>query len=141
MTFPRTLFTVILILAAVLPASAQESVHPVLDAWYAALFAADRERLAPLLSDDAVITLEDIGITQTREEFLDSLEEWGDSIDGAELSFRLDASEPADETRATAFVCYRFPGSTVMTHERFTFAGGKVTASAQMPAGNSCEGF
>lgn len=141
MTVIRPLLIAVMLLGCVVPASAQSGAHPVLDAWYAALFAADKARLDALLTPDANIVLEDIGITQTKAEFLGSLEEWADAIDGADLSWRLDVGDQAGASTATALVCYRFADNEVMTREHFIFAGGQVRTSTQVPAGNSCEGF
>ena len=79
-----------------------ETKTPVLDKWYPALFSADAPALASLLTEDAEIRLEDIGITQTKSEFLDSLGEWKDSIEGASFDWKLDSAAPATDTEATA---------------------------------------
>ena len=137
----RPLLLAVVMLGHIVPAGAQSGAHPVLDSWYTALFAADKAKLDALLTPDAEIVLEDIGITQTKAEFLGSLEEWADAIDGADLSWRLDAGAPASAESATALVCYRFADNEVMTRERFTFAAGQVRTSVQVPAGDTCEGF
>lgn len=141
MTLIRPLLVAALLIGCTVHAGAQSGGHPVLDAWYAALFAADRQKLDALLAPDASIVLEDIGITQTKAEFLGSLEEWADAIDGADLSWRLDAGEPSGASAATALVCYRFADNALMTRERFAFSGGRVRSSTQLPAGDACEGF
>ena len=118
-----------------------ETKTPVLDKWYPALFSADAPALASLLTEDAEIRLEDIGITQTKSEFLDSLGEWKDSIEGAAFAWKLAAGAPASATEATALVCYRFPSNELLTREVFTFAAGKITESVQTTEGESCAGF
>lgn len=141
MTVIRPLVLAVMMLGLAAPAGAQSGAHTVLDAWYAALFATDRAKLDTLLAADAEIVLEDIGITQTKPEFIGSLEEWADAIEGADLSWRLDADEPASASVATALVCYRFANNEVMTRERFVFSDGQVRTSTQIPAGDACEGF
>lgn len=118
-----------------------ETKTPVLDKWYPALFSADAPALASLLTEDAEIRLEDIGITQTKSEFLDSLGEWKDSIEGASFDWKLDPAAPATDTEATALVCYRFPSNELYTREVFTFAENKIVKSVQTTEGESCEGF
>lgn len=141
MTMIRPILLAVLMLGCATHANAQSGAHPVLDPWYAALFSADSAKLDALLTPDASIVLEDIGITQTKAEFLDSMSEWSDAVDGATIAYRLDPSEPADAAGAVTFVCYRFPGNSVMMRERFTFAAGKVSGNVQTPAGKACEGF
>ncbi|TDH37779.1 nuclear transport factor 2 family protein [Pseudohoeflea suaedae] len=118
-----------------------DSGAPVLDRWYPALFAADAEKLASLLTDDAEIRMDDLGITQTKQEFLGSLGEWKDSIEGASFDWRLDTGVPATDSGATALVCYRFPANELYTREVFTFAGGRITGSVQTMEGESCADF
>lgn len=129
-------------LAVLLPTSPYaQNKAPVLDAWYPVLFEADGERLEELLADNAEIRLEDLGITQTKDEFLESLEEWADSVEGATFKWKLDPQAPLDAQKATALVCYSFPQNQLLVREAFTFAGGKVVASLQTTEGESCDGF
>lgn len=140
MAMMKTLLATLLVSAIVLPAVAAER-HPVLDAWYSALLAADSGKLGDLLSSEAEIRLEDLGIVQTRQEFLDSLDEWKDAIDGGSIDWRSDPDAADDEMRPAVLVCYRFPGNDLMTRETFTLSQGKVTGSVQTTLGESCEGF
>ena len=114
---------------------------PVLEKWYPALFDADADALAALLADNAEIHLDDLGIVQTKAEFLESLGEWQDSTDGARFDWKLDPDAALSESEATALVCYRFPSNELMTRESFTFAEGRITGSVQTTAGESCDGF
>ena len=118
-----------------------QSKAPVLDQWYPALFEVDGERLEELLADNAEIKLEDLGITQTKDEFLDSLEEWADSVEGATFKWKLDPQASMDDKQATALVCYTFPQNQLLIREAFTFAGSKVVTSLQTTEGESCDGF
>ncbi|MAY62703.1 MAG: hypothetical protein CML29_10865 [Rhizobiales bacterium] len=143
---PRLLLTLIAGIAAftLLPSPCPvfaQTEAPVLEKWYPALFAADAETLGSLLSNDAEIRLEDLGITQTKAEFLESLGAWKDSIEGAAFAWKLAAGAPASATEATALVCYRFPSNELLTREVFTFAAGKITESVQTTEGESCAGF
>lgn len=110
----------------------------VLDRWYAELQTGDDAAISAMLSDDAVIVLEDIGVEQTKAEFLDSLEEWRDAINGGSIAWKL---ESAEGNSATALACYRFPDSEMEVRETFTFSGDQIARSVQTEAGQACEGF
>ena len=56
--------------------SARADEAALIDRWYSALLTADRTSLAELLSDDARIRLHDIGVEQTKPEFIASMDEW-----------------------------------------------------------------
>ena len=62
----------------------------VLARWYDGLAAGDATVLAPLIADEAVFVLEDIGIEQNRDAFLESLPEWREAIAGGSIDWRLD---------------------------------------------------
>ena len=109
----------------------------VLARWYDGLAAGDATVLAPLIADEAVFVLQDIGIEQNRDAFLESLPEWREAIAGGSIDWRLDA---AGADTATVVVCYRFPGSAVETRETFAFAGDQVVRSEQAETGEDCEG-
>ena len=108
------------------------------DRWYGALEAADREEIAALLAPDATITLTDLGITQSRDEFVDSMDEWSDAIAGGSIRHRVVS---ADDTGAQATVCYTFTGNEMMTDERFTVRDGQIETSVQTTLADHCDGF
>ena len=114
---------------------------PLLEKWYPALFDADTDALEALLADNAEIRLDDLGIVQTKAEFLESLGEWQESTDGAKFDWKLDPAAAQSDSEATALVCYRFPSNELMTRESFTFAEGRITGSIQTTVGESCAGF
>lgn len=140
---PRLLLALIAGAALALSPSlvSAETEAPVLDQWYPALFAADGDTLATLLTDDAEIRLEDLGMTQTKTEFLDSLGEWKDSVEGATFDWKLAPDAPVSDTEATALVCYRFPSNELLTREVFTFVGGGISRSVQTTQGETCGDF
>ncbi|MBW3099175.1 nuclear transport factor 2 family protein [Pseudohoeflea coraliihabitans] len=128
------------------PAQAGSAEKPsprdVLERWYPALFSADRQELEPLLADTAEIRLEDLGITQTKTEFLDSLAEWKESVADATLDWKLDDTATHDSaTDVTALVCYRFPSNELMTREAFEIEDDRITSSLQTSISDSCDGF
>lgn len=113
----------------------------ILDKWYPALFAVDGEKLDELLAENAEIQLDDLGITQTKNEFLESLEEWSDSVQGAKFKWKIDPETKPDSSQATALVCYTFPENQILIREAFTFVDGRIANSHQMTAGEDCDGF
>lgn len=130
------LLVVLLWTAAVRPAFADDGA--VIDRWYAALLAADRAGLADLLSDDARIELADLGIEQSKREFLDSMDEWEASAKGATIRHRIEKSEGGV---STVFACYDFPGNDLLMQETFAIAGDRITASSQATIAENCDSF
>jgi hypothetical protein len=78
---------------AMTPARADDAL---LERWYAALFDADREAISELLSDDATIRLEDLGVTQTKTEFIAALDEWEEIVQTANFAWQIDAEAAQD---------------------------------------------
>ncbi|TIT90458.1 MAG: nuclear transport factor 2 family protein, partial [Mesorhizobium sp.] len=66
----RSVLAAVALLFSLLAARADDSV--IIDRWYSALLAADRTELSALLADDARMTLEDLGVVQNKQEFIDS---------------------------------------------------------------------
>lgn len=112
-----------------------------LDRWYTALFDVNRVAIADLLADDAVINLEDLGVSQTRDEFIASLDEWEEAVKDANIAWQLEEGAIADDGQATALVCYQFPDNELLIREVFVFRDGKIAGSTQTTAGDSCEAF
>ena len=126
------------LMLSVSPASAQSSL---LDRWYTALFDVNRVAIADLLTEDAVIDLKDLGVVQTKAEFIAALDEWEEAVKTANLAWLLEEGAEADETRATALVCYQFPDKELMIREVFAFRDGKIASSTQTTAADTCDNF
>lgn len=126
------------VLLSVCSATAQSSL---LDRWYTALFDVNRVAITDLLADDAVIELEDLGVTQTKAEFIESLDEWEDVVKDANLAWQLEEGTEADVTKASVLVCYQFPDNEMMIREVFGFRDTKIISSVQTTVGDSCENF
>lgn len=122
----------------VAPAAAQSSL---LDRWYTALFDVNRIAIADLLAEDAVINLEDLGVTQTKAEFIEALDEWEDVAKNANLAWQLEEGTEADATKASVLVCYQFPDNEMMIREVFGFRDTKIVSSVQTTVSDSCENF
>lgn len=124
--------------AGMAPARADSAL---LDRWYWALFNVDRGVISELLSDNAMIKLEDLGVTQTKTEFIAALDEWEEIAQTANFAWQIDTEANQDANQATALVCYQFPGNDLMVRDFFTFDEGKITGSVQSTVGDTCEEF
>ncbi|SOE16927.1 hypothetical protein SAMN05877838_1813 [Hoeflea halophila] len=131
----------LLVVAALLPASPVLAQTTLLDRWYTALFDVNRLAIADLLAEDVVINLEDLGVTQTKAEFIESLDEWEDVVKNANLAWQLDDGAEAGPNEASVLVCYQFPDNELMIREVFRFRDSKIVSSVQTTVGDSCESF
>jgi hypothetical protein len=107
--------------------------------WFTALQAADAAALELLLDDGAEIRLNDLDLVQTKAEFLASMDEWQDAIDGGSITHRILATEP--DGVVAAHVCYRFLGSEQLNAERFTLRAGRIAISDQTAIADTCSGM
>lgn len=130
----RTMAAALALLATV-SAIAQESV---VDRWYAALLKADGPALSQLLADDATIRLDDIGVTQSKAEFIASMDEWQSAVKGAKIHHKIE-TEMGDTVAVRT--CYDFPNNDMTTRETFTTRSGLIVANTQMTIGENCDGF
>jgi len=110
----------------------------ILDRWYSALLVADRTELSDLLADDARMKLDDIGVVQSKQEFITSIDEWQGAVAGAEIRHRI---EKRENGRTTVIACYDFPENDTLMRETFTVADGRITASTQTAIAQDCSDF
>ena len=120
------------------PAWAADHHSGLMNRWYDALVAVEREEIAALLASGATIELKDIGVTQTSAEFVESLDEWADAIKGGSIRHKITADSI---DTVTASVCYTFASSAMMTTENFMFAGKQITSSIQETVATNCDSF
>jgi hypothetical protein len=120
------------------PAFAEDDHSGLLSRWYDALVAVEREEISALLSPEATIELKDIGVTQSGAEFVASLDEWADAIEGGSIRHKIIA-DGAETVKVT--VCYTFTSSAMMTNETFVFAGKQIVSSIQETIATNCDGF
>lgn len=106
-----------------------------LDRWYALLNRADAIALGGLMARSAKVQLVDTGVTLTKQEFLESLEEFAVAIEGGSIRYKI---EQATANKAVALVCYQFASNDMLTRERFTFRQGLVATSVQEPVAENC---
>ena len=106
--------------------------------WYEALRQNDHEAMENLLAPDALVELRDIGITQTKAEFVESLDEWSELNADTDLHIRLDT---AGADGIVMDVCYRFTSNEVQTREVFLVSGDRIARSVQEQISQSCNGI
>ena len=122
------------------PAAANGDLPAPVKAWYGALGTVDRTALEDLLTDNAQIDLRDLGIVQTKGEFLESLDAWAEANKDAEILTRLGEGAGGD-TAVTVEVCYRFPSNEALFEESFELSGEKIAGSVQQQISENCSGF
>jgi hypothetical protein len=116
-------------------ALAEGPAETVVEKWYSALEAVDRAAFEALIADDAVITLNDLETDQNKREFIESLDEWQEAMQGASIRHKIETSTA--ET-ASVLVCYTFPGNETLGRETFRIEDGKIRESVQKTVGDSC---
>jgi hypothetical protein len=129
-------FAAAALLTAIVVARADDSA--LISRWYSALLVADRTELADLLADDVRIKLDDLGIMQSKQEFIASLDEWKGAVAGAEIRHRIAKSEGGV---TTVIACYDFPGNDILMQETFAVTDDHITASSQAAIAENCDGF
>jgi hypothetical protein len=125
-----------LLLGTCCPAAiAQQSV---IDDWYAALAVPDWSRLDALLAPDARIRLTDLGVEQSKAEFITALDEWETAVAGATIRHRLEAT---DGETTTVLACYDFPANDVLMRELFRIRNGSIVENEQAVVAEDCGGY
>ncbi len=129
-------FAVAALLLSFTPARADDGA--IIDRWYSALLVADRTELSDLLADDVRIKLDDLGIVQSKQEFIASIDEWKGAVAGAAIRHRIEKSEAGV---TTVIACYDFPNNDMLMQETFAVSGNRITASSQAAIAENCDGF
>ncbi len=106
--------------------------------WYSMLVAANEDGLASLLSDKAVIKLEDIGITQNKSEFLGTMGEWRIAIAGGGIRHKV---EKSDGDVTTVLACYDFAENDILIRETFKIDGGLIGENTQSRVADDCNAY
>jgi hypothetical protein len=124
------------LLIAIIAARADD--RAIISRWYSALLVADRTELSDLLSDDVRIKLDDLGIVQSKQEFIASIDEWKGAVAGAAIRHRIERSEGGV---TTVVACYDFPNNDMLMQETFAVTDNRITASSQAAIAENCDGF
>ncbi|MER8485567.1 nuclear transport factor 2 family protein [Mesorhizobium sp. M1322] len=106
--------------------------------WYAALLVADRTELSDLLADDVRIKLDDLGVVQTKQEFIASIDDWKGAVAGAEIRHRIEKTEGGV---TTVIACYDFPNNDMLMQETFAISDNRITASSQAAIAENCDAY
>ncbi len=139
-TFRLIFVSVVFAIALISHSFAQETVNEPemsaeVQAWFVALTKVTHPGFKKLIAEDAKIELRDLGIIQTRQEFLDSLDEWEDATKGAILLTQMISSQDGvDIVR----VCYRFKNNEQLNRETYHYTDGKITSVIQELIGKEC---
>lgn len=123
----RLFLMVAAILSGLLPAFGQAP-DQIVAHWYQALQAADEDGLAKLLSDRAVIKLDDLG----------TMGEWRLAIEGGNIRHRVEMT--AGDT-TTVLACYHFPDNDMLVRETFKVEDGLILESSQTRVAEDCSGY
>ncbi|TPI11399.1 nuclear transport factor 2 family protein [Mesorhizobium sp. B4-1-3] len=132
----RIILAATLLMSSLVRASADDGA--VIDRWYSALLVADRTELSELLSDDVRMKLDDIGVVQSKQDFIASIDEWRGAVAGAAIRHRVEKSENGE---TTVLACYDFPSNDTLIRETFTVAGGRIVASTQTAVAQDCSAY
>ncbi|MEW6633610.1 MAG: nuclear transport factor 2 family protein [Pseudomonadota bacterium] len=134
----RTWRNIFLAAALLLTSVAVADDAEIIDRWYSALLVADRTELSDLLADDVRMKLDDIGVTQSKQEFITSIDEWQGAVAGAEIRHRI---EKRENGQTTVLACYDFPESETLMRETFIFVEDRIAASTQTAIAQDCSDY
>ena len=129
-------FAIAALLFSIVTARADEGA--IIDRWYSALLVADRTELSDLLADDVQIKLDDLGVVQSKQEFIASIDDWQGAVAGAAIRHRIEKTE-AGVTSVIA--CYDFPSNDMLMQETFAVSDNRIIASSQAAIAENCDGF
>ncbi|ESY82645.1 nuclear transport factor 2 family protein [Mesorhizobium australicum] len=129
-------FTAAALMIAIVAARADD--RAIISRWYSALLVADRTELADLLADDVRIKLDDLGVVQSKQEFIASLDEWKGAVAGAAIRHRIERTESGV---TTVIACYDFPNNDMLVQETFAVSDNRITANSQAAIAENCEGY
>jgi hypothetical protein len=107
----------------------------VVDRWYQALRSNDRAAFGELMTEDARIFLNQLGVVQSRDDFIESLDTWEEVSADVQIYVSLDR---VDEERLIARVCYQFPENSYTNSEIFSFDDGKIFQQVQERIQEGC---
>ncbi|QPC90238.1 nuclear transport factor 2 family protein [Mesorhizobium sp. INR15] len=130
------LFAVTALALSALSARADDGA--IINRWYSALLVADRTELSDLLADDVRIKLDDLGIVQSKQEFIASIDEWQGAVAGAAIRHRISKAEGGV---TTVIACYDFPSNDMLMQETFAVTDNRITASSQAAIAETCDGY
>lgn len=108
------------------------------DRWYQALLTVDRDSLSALLAEDAIIKLTDLGVEQSKSDFIASMDEWQAAVEGATIRHRIVETQGAV---TTVLACYDFPANDILMQETFTVSASLIIENTQATVAENCDSF
>lgn len=125
----------LLILSTVVSVS-QDNLPDTVQNWFDGLRNAHANTFEEILTDNAMIELGDLGISQTKAEFIASLDQWKQVHRSAIITTKLAST---DKSLIEVNVCYKFPSNEVYNRETFELIDGKISKSIQEKISNICQ--
>jgi len=106
--------------------------------WYAMLVGANAQGLGNMLADNATIRLLDVNMTQTKAEFLATMDDWRTQVAGAGIRHRI---EGRDGDTFTVVACYDFAENDILMRETFVIKDGLIADNSQARIATDCNNF
>lgn len=113
----------------------QDNLPNIVQNWYDGLRTVNATVFEEILTDNAEIKLKDLGISQTKREFISSLDQWKQANKDAVITTKLTSSANA---LSVVNVCYKFPSNEVYNRETFELIDGKISKSIQEQISKNC---
>lgn len=104
--------------------------------WYSALKTSNQAIFKELIADDATLEINPLEITQTKAEYIATLDNWEETT--KDLTLIMKGINASGETTVTAIVCYRFSENSYLNEERFVFLDDKITSFSQNRKTDEC---
>ncbi len=133
----RSFFVATALCASLVPASA-DTAEETITRWYAMLVAANEDGLAEILAEDAVIKLNDLGVTRSKTEFLGTMSEWRIAIAGGGIRHKVEQSKGGV---TTVLACYDFAENDILQRETFRVADDKIVENTQARVEDNCDAY
>ncbi|MEZ5799471.1 MAG: nuclear transport factor 2 family protein, partial [Nitratireductor sp.] len=79
-----------------------------------------------------------LDIVQTKDEYIESLDNWEEIADSVSIRTKLISATAGS---ASVEVCYHFPDNERLNVESFVFSDGLIRSSVQELKAETCDGF
>lgn len=124
----------LLVLSTVVSVSQDNLPNPVQN-WFDGLRTTNATTFEEILTHNAMIELGDLGISQTKAEFIASLDQWKQVNKGAVITTKL---ANTDKSLIEVNVCYKFSSNETYNRETFELIDGKISKSIQEQISKNC---
>jgi hypothetical protein len=96
-------------------------------------------QIAKMMTGGASVELTDLGVTQTTQEFVESLEMFHEALDGGALAWRIEDRSATDDDGVSVLVCYAFASNMVLNREIVHTENGMIASITQTPVADHCD--